>query len=63
MLNLNCTFSFELLMMDGKTRPKHVERLTKISKLRNVALVVLSGGKTVFECRILRTVLHVVVKK
>jgi len=31
--------SFELLMMDGKTRPKHVERLTKINRLRNVAFV------------------------
>jgi len=29
--------SFELLMMDGKPRLKHVERLTEINKLRNVA--------------------------
>jgi hypothetical protein len=29
--------SFELLMMDGKTRLKHVERLTEINKLWNVA--------------------------
>jgi len=32
-----CMCSFELLMMDGKTRLKHVERLTEINKLRNVA--------------------------
>jgi len=25
--------SFELLMMDGKTRLKHVQRLTEINKL------------------------------
>jgi len=29
--------SFEPLMMDGKTRLKHVERLTEINKIRNVA--------------------------
>jgi len=29
--------SFELLTMDGKSRLKHVERLTEINKLRNVA--------------------------
>ena len=29
--------SFELLMMNGKNRPKHVEYLTEINKLRNVA--------------------------
>jgi hypothetical protein len=31
-----CMCSFELLMMDGKNRLKHVERLTEIKKLRNV---------------------------
>jgi len=30
---LRCMCSFELLMMDGKTRVKHVERLTEINKL------------------------------
>jgi len=29
-----CIRSFELLMMDGKTRPKHVERFTRINDLR-----------------------------
>jgi len=29
--------SFELLMMDGKTRLKHVERLTEINKMRKIA--------------------------
>ena len=47
----NCTYSdrylsdqyltlyvqFELLMMEGKDRLKHVQRLTEINKLRNVA--------------------------
>ena len=35
--------SFELLMMDGKNRLKHVERLTEIDKLwkRCIFLVVL----------------------
>jgi len=32
-----CMCSFELLMMDGKKRLKHVQRLTKINKLSNVA--------------------------
>ena len=32
-----CCCSFELLMMDGKPRLKHVERFTEINKLRNVA--------------------------
>ena len=38
-----CMCSFELLMMDGKTRLKHAERLTEINKLWIVAslLVVL----------------------
>ena len=29
-----CIRSFELLMMDGKTVPKHVERFTVINNLR-----------------------------
>ena len=47
--------SFELLMMDGKTRLKHVERLTEINKPRNfrIFLVVLceyiSDART-YEC-------------
>jgi len=32
-----CMCSFELLMMDGKNRLKHVQRLTEINKLRKVA--------------------------
>ena len=32
-----CMCSFELLMMDGKTRLKHIQRLTEINKLWNVA--------------------------
>ena len=32
-----CMCSFELLMIDGKIRLKHVERLTEINKLWNVA--------------------------
>jgi len=32
-----CTCSFELLTMDGKNRLKHVQRLTEINKLWNVA--------------------------
>jgi len=32
-----CMCSFELLMMDGKPRLKHVERLIEINKLRKVA--------------------------
>ena len=33
----NCMCNFEFLMMDGKTRLKHVERLTEINKLWTVA--------------------------
>ena len=32
-----CMCSFELLMMDRKTRLKHVQRLTEINKLWNIA--------------------------
>jgi len=30
---------FELMMLDGKTRLKHVERLIEINKLRNVPIL------------------------
>jgi hypothetical protein len=47
--------SFELLMMDEKTRLKHVERLTKINKFykRCILLVVLCeyiSDTRIYEC-------------
>ena len=34
-----CMCSLELLMMDGKTVPKHVQRFTRINNLRNWCII------------------------
>ena len=46
-----CMCSFELLMLDGKTRLKHVQRLTEINKMWNLDFVgcILGIQKVIFE--------------
>ena len=46
-----CRCSFELLMMDGKTCLKHVERLAEINKLCNVAPCWLYSENILATCR------------